>query len=187
MRTLPLVLSFQPARAAARGTDWQHGAPEAPSRSHARGHVPKRSSYGIAGPGAPPGSQSPAVVLSSAGERRETEDLHFKELFSCKCCCTVLLPLRCIFQQNELSRHQSVKPQESKSLTDTRQKEQDHPLCFWVGWKEGLPKFPLTSSLAQPFLACQAATCTQDRCWSCLPGAHGCAFASLLLKHVWGL
>lgn len=84
MRTLPLVLSFQPARAAARGTDWQHGAPEAPSHSHARGHVPKRSSYGIAGPEAPPGSQSPAVVLSSAGERRETEDLHFKELFSCK-------------------------------------------------------------------------------------------------------
>lgn len=90
MRTLPLVLSFQPARAAARGTGSvvlpRHQVTAMPG-----GHVPKRSSYGTAGPEAPPGLYSPAVVLSSAGERRETRDLHFKELFSCK-----VLPLHCL-------------------------------------------------------------------------------------------
>lgn len=73
-------------------------------------------------------------------------------------CCIALSPLPYIIQKNEPSYHQPVETQERRSLIDRRWKEQDFLLYFWVGWKDSLPKFALTSSLAQPFLPLQAKT-----------------------------
>ena len=91
-------------------------------------------------------------------ERRKTWDLDFNSPLVRFCCCIVLLSLPCIFQQNEPSYPQPVETWERRSLTDSRWKEQDFLLQFWVGWREDLPKFPLTSPLAQPFLTLQAKT-----------------------------
>lgn len=117
----------------------------------------------------------------SAGKRRKTQHLHFNSSLVRFCCHIVLLPLPCIFQQNETSYHQPVEVQEGRSFTHMRWKEQDF-LCFRVGCREKTSPNSLLPHLLLKVFWHGRKHHRNNRCWRCLPDATGCVSTRLFYK-----